>query len=259
MKQDRYRFLAAGGKITQHDWSYDVLIQANFQGTDLSNGNFAHTDLRAANLQRADLRSAIFDRTCFFRADLRGADLRGATIIDCRWQGAIYDRFTQFPEGFNYRSVGMLGPGAILNGAQLNTANLRFLDLSSASLLGAYLGGADLQGADLRGARLSQSDLRYAFLAGANLAQARLEGANLEGADLRATNWAEVELDRLESIKGADFTMAVGLTDRLRQLFLQQPGIDEIHPLTRKSTRASLSAPHDHIADAHMGTAHTDG
>ncbi len=240
MREDHYQFQGAEQKLDHRDWSYDILIRSDLRGADLRGGNFSYADLRGANLQGADFRAAILHHTCFLRADLRGADLREVTIVECRWQGAIYDSATQFPPDFNYRSVGMLGPRAQLNGAQLNTANLRYLDLSESSLLGAYLGGADLTGANLRGARLSQADLRRAFLTGANLTNARLEGANLAGADLRATNWTGVELDRLEDISGADFTMAFGLSDRLRHLFLHLPGVDKTHPLTRVSTRRSL-------------------
>ncbi len=240
MKEDLYQFQGAAQTLDHRDWSYDILIRSDLRGADLRGGNFSYTDLRAANLQNADLRSSLLLHTCFLRADLRGANLQDATIKECRWQGAIYDRSTQFPPDFNYRSVGMLGPKAQLNGAQLNTANLRYLDLSESSLLGAYLGGADLTGANLKGARLSQADLRCAFLVGANLQNARLEGANLSGADLRATNWQGVELERVEDISGADFSMAVGLSERLRQFFLHLTGIDQTHALTRQSTRRSL-------------------
>lgn len=240
MKEDLYQLQGAGQILDHRDWRYDILIRSALRGADLKGGDFSFADLRGADLQNADLRGAVFDHTCFLRADLRGADLRDVTIRECRWQGAIYDAFTQFPPDFNYRSVGMLGPKAQLNGAQLNTANLRFLDLSESSLLGAYLGGADLTGANLRGARLSQADLRYAFMAGANLQNARLEGANLAGADLRATNWQGVELERLEDISGADFSMAVGISERLRQFLLHLTGIDQTHALTRQSTRRSL-------------------
>lgn len=241
MRQDHYGMAGAGQHLPNRDWSYDVLIRADLQHSDLTGGNFTYADLRAANLRGANLRGATLHYTCFLRADLRGANLQDADIVECRWQGAIYDQATQFPPHFPHRSVGMLGPRANLNGAQLNTANLRHLDLAEASLLGAYLGGADLTRANLRGAKLSQADLRYAFLTGANLQGARLTGANLAGADLRATNWAEVDIDRIESIAGADFSLAVGMSDRLRQFFLSLPGIDELHPLTRRSTRESLS------------------
>ena len=69
------------------------------------------------------------------RANLRGADLRGADL-----------------------------PFANLRGADLRGANLRDADLKGANLKGADLRDANLQGANLRGA-----DLRGANLRGANL------------------------------------------------------------------------------------------
>ena len=68
------------------------------------------------------------------RADLRGADLRGAYL-----RGADLS-------------------DADLSGADLSDADLRGADLSDADLRGAYLRGADLRDADLRGADLRRAD-----------------------------------------------------------------------------------------------------
>jgi len=87
------------------------------------------------------------------RADLSGADLRGAYLIR-----------------------------ADLSGADLRGANLLCADLRDADLSGADLSGADLIGADLRDA-----DLRAAALRAAALRGAYLRGADLSGADLRGT------------------------------------------------------------------------
>ncbi|EGS1815253.1 pentapeptide repeat-containing protein [Salmonella enterica] len=84
------------------------------------------------------------------RANLCGADLRGANLC-----------------------------GADLRGANLCGTNLRGADLRGADLCGTNLRGADLRGADLRGA-----NLRGANLCGADLRGANLCGANLCGADL---------------------------------------------------------------------------
>ncbi|EGL9965625.1 pentapeptide repeat-containing protein [Salmonella enterica subsp. enterica serovar Uganda] len=89
------------------------------------------------------------------RADLCGANLRGANLRD-----------------------------ADLRGADLRGANLRDADLRGANLRDADLRGADLRGANLRGADLRDADLRGADLRGANLRDADLRGADLRGADL---------------------------------------------------------------------------
>ena len=73
-----------------------------------------------AGVQRANLS----------RANLRGADLRGANLSR-----------------------------ANLIGANLSGANLSEADLRSADLSGANLSEADLRGADLRGANLSRANL----------------------------------------------------------------------------------------------------
>jgi uncharacterized protein YjbI with pentapeptide repeats len=90
--------------------------------------------------------------------------------------------------------------------------------------------------------RLSQSDLRRAFLTGACLRKAGLNGANLAGADLRAADLTDVEFDRLESIAGADFSHALGLTDELRSRLLSYPTaeLETYNSFTRNTTGASL-------------------
>ncbi|EJF0319460.1 pentapeptide repeat-containing protein [Salmonella enterica] len=74
------------------------------------------------------------------RADLCGANLRGANLRD-----------------------------ADLRGANLRDADLRGADLRDADLRGADLRDADLRGADLRDADLRSADLRGADLRGADL------------------------------------------------------------------------------------------
>ncbi|EOT0992157.1 pentapeptide repeat-containing protein [Salmonella enterica subsp. enterica serovar Bareilly] len=115
----------------------------------------SRADLRGANLRGADLCGADLRGANLRDADLRGADLRGANLC-----------------GANLR-------GADLCGANLRGANLRGANLCGANLCGADLRGADLCGADLRGANLCGADLRGADLCGADL-----RGANLRDADL---------------------------------------------------------------------------
>ncbi|HBC0232803.1 TPA: pentapeptide repeat-containing protein [Salmonella enterica subsp. enterica serovar Napoli] len=108
------------------------------------------------------------------RADLRGADLRGADLCDADLRGADLC-------GADLR-------GADLCDADLRGADLRGADLCDADLRGADLRGADLCGADLRGADLCDADLRGADLRGADLCGADLRGADLCDADLRGAN-----------------------------------------------------------------------
>ena len=73
--------------------------------------------------------------------------------------------------------------GADLRGANLRGASLREADLWGANLREADLRGANLRGANLQGANLRGADLQEANLWGANLQGANLWGANLRGAN----------------------------------------------------------------------------
>ena len=90
------------------------------------------------------------------RADLQGANLRGAYLLNTD-----------------------------LRNANLQGANLQGADLLNANLQGANLQGANLQGADLQGAYLLNTDLRSAYLLNTDLRNADLQGAYLLNADLR--------------------------------------------------------------------------
>jgi len=112
-------------------------------------GALWRADLREADLSYASLRGVDMDHVQLQRANLRHADLTGASL----WQ-----------------------------------ANLRDADLRSASLRGAKLDHADLSGADLHatdcsegsfwGARLSVADARHAV----GLTEAQLEHAVVDDA-----------------------------------------------------------------------------
>ena len=110
------------------------------------------------------------------RADLSGANLRGADLSEAYLYGA------------NLR-------GADLSEADLYGANLRGADLSEADLSGADLSRADLSGADLSKANLSRADL-----IGANLREANLYEADLSWADLSGANLSEADQFRLGKV-----------------------------------------------------------
>jgi uncharacterized protein YjbI with pentapeptide repeats len=109
-------------------------------------------------------------------------------------------------------------------------------------LLGAYLSGADLTGANLQNVRFSGADLRRAFFTGACLYHARLTGADLSGVDFRGADFRGVEMEHLQSIAGADFTLVQGLSEAGRSMLLSRPAaeLDVWNAYTRKTTRDSL-------------------
>ncbi len=219
------------------------LVGVNFSLANLQEADLQGADLRGANLQGANLQAADLRGAVLHRANLRQANLRNANLEGVKLQTAQYDRYTVFPERFDYKNSGAIGPGANLSAAFLNTANLRNADLHGANLLGAYLRGADLTGANLQGARLSGADLRHAYLTGAYLRNARLTGANLAAVDLRAADLTDAEFEHLETIAGADFTLAQGLSDTMRSRLLNHPAkeLETRNSFTRRTTRESLT------------------
>ena len=109
------------------------------------------------------------------RANLRGADLRGADLREANLRGAFL--------------IGANLSEAYLNGANLSQATLCGADLSDATLRWANLSGADLRDvnliwADLSLANLCRADLCRANLRGADLIRADLSEADLIGANL---------------------------------------------------------------------------
>ena len=117
-------------------------------------------------------------------ADLRGADLRGASLSEADLRGADLR-------------------GASLSEANLRWANLRGANLRWANLRGANLCWANLRGANLCGTDLSGADLRWTDLRGANLRWANLRGANLCGTDLSGADL------RWTDLRGADLRGAI--------------------------------------------------
>ena len=114
------------------------------------------------------------------RADLKGADLRGAYLRRADLRGA-------------YLTEADLR-GADLRGAYLTVADLKGADLTGAILIGADLTGVNLYGAYLRGADLREVDFREAYITEADLKRADLKGADLTGANLRGADLREAYL-----------------------------------------------------------------
>ena len=113
--------------------------------------------------------------------------------------------------------------GADLRGADLRDANLYGADLRDAILRGAdlrdaILRDAILRGADLRDAILRDADLRGADLRDADLRDANLRGADLYGAEIKDREGNEVKIEKIMSIgpigSRNDITMVYFTTDK---------------------------------------------
>ena len=99
--------IAAKTKCPKVDMNKAVLSEANLSQGDLSGSNLRQTDLSGANLIYTDLREADLTDANLTGADLMGADLRDAILTGADLTGAGYNKFTQFPEGFDVKAAGM--------------------------------------------------------------------------------------------------------------------------------------------------------
>ena len=200
---------------------------------DARGADWRHQNLKGLNLSKAKL--------C--RVDLRGADLTEACPDAADLRLAKYDHQTAWPEGFNPRTSGAIGPKAQLNGQFFNGADLRGMNLSGATFLGAYLSGADLSGSLLQGVSFVGADLRLASFRGAICHQARFGTAQLNGADFRGADLTEADLGGCETIQGADFSLCIGIDAQAIE-FLKRDclELDTWNPLTRSHTRSSLES-----------------
>jgi uncharacterized protein YjbI with pentapeptide repeats len=198
-------------------------------------------DARGADWRNLQLGEIDLSKARLCRVDLRGVDLQSCRLEGTDLRLARYDSHTIWPQGFDYRSCGAIGPQAKLNGAFLNSADLSGMDLEGASLMGAYLSGANLSGACLRGARLAGADLRHALLRGALCEGTRFLNCQLDYVDFRCADLNNVDLSGAGCIRGADFSGAIYL-DGMRACLLGRPfqELDCWNPLTRRTTRASL-------------------
>ncbi len=79
--------------------------KVNMEGVKL-NVRFHRVKFKGANLKNTTGWSGIFDCD-FAKADLRGANLRGVTVDpSSNFRGAIYDKDTTWPEGFDPVAAG---------------------------------------------------------------------------------------------------------------------------------------------------------
>jgi uncharacterized protein YjbI with pentapeptide repeats len=198
-------------------WGADWLLDRNLS---LREKKLEGMDLRERNLRSADFTGSKL------KADLRGADLSDAILINADLRGAklmptegsdgVFDlppgdlklarigEVAQDPKTYKpvclarakLRRAKLQGAKLIL--ADLTDADLEHAALENAELTEAKLTGADLSFADLRGVELSRVHLELADLVEARLTGSRLFHAFLTGADLRGAY-----------LEGADLTQAI--------------------------------------------------
>ncbi|GJD37323.1 pentapeptide repeat-containing protein [Methylobacterium aerolatum] len=196
---------AAHGKpIDLHDKSLSGL---DLSGLDLRGANLRTARLNTANLRGADLTGANLQQAWFLKADLSGAKLAdaamfGITARDANFSGADLSR--SMPIG-DFKGANMRGATLVdlRGGADIRNQSMGLMRavFTSVNLSGANLKGADLGRSRLEFANLTDADLTDVVLMGSDLSGANLTGATVAGADFKNV---DVSGTRLIGLKGED-------------------------------------------------------
>jgi uncharacterized protein YjbI with pentapeptide repeats len=119
---DLKRVDLCAGDLSGADLRGATLTGAQLANANLRGANMEGTGLGETNLSGADLRNVRFGFCVFTDTDFRGADLRGANFVGggmslvvwsadlggADFRGALYDRTTRWPLGFNPRAHGCI-------------------------------------------------------------------------------------------------------------------------------------------------------
>ena len=248
-----------GADLQQTDLQQTNLKGADLKGADLHEANLQEADLKGAdlkgaylqgaNLKGADLKGADLQRADLHQTDLQGADLKGADLQRADLKGARYDSLTQWPEGFEYRTSGAIGPQA-----DLQEADLKGADLKGADLKGANLQWADLQGADLQGADLQDADFRGSFYdsntkwpttfnhkkAGATQDKLMLSGINFEDVTFKGRDLSYCDF-RESILNGATFQLTSLHRAKFRGCHMKKTTLKGAHLRGTDFIKADLS------------------
>ncbi|MBC21129.1 MAG: hypothetical protein CMJ74_12845 [Planctomycetaceae bacterium] len=152
--------LQPGAMLDGEDLSSADLVDADLEGSAMSNINLSGTkmwrsDFRQANLTNGDLSGAFL-----FRSDLRGADMSGAVLPSADFQEVN------------------------LEGATLNSSNFQDVKLWYSNMRDTHIRNSDFSGAKLGNADLLGSDLTDTNLASAKVYRTVFHYANISGTDL---------------------------------------------------------------------------
>lgn len=93
----------SGASLRYASLSDASLLNANLEDADLGRADLSGADLEGADLTNANLRYANLGRADLSDANLSDAILTGADLF-----GAIFDKETKFPEGFDPVAHGMI-------------------------------------------------------------------------------------------------------------------------------------------------------
>lgn len=141
---------------------------------------------------------------------LSEVDLSGMNIINCRFEGCIFDKADFTGSRLAYVNFVMSHLqeadffGARFRNIRFLNVNLRKCGFRNIDTENTVFSGADLEAAQLEGADLKGINLRKANLRMASLSWTALKGADLRGADMTGAILINTDL-REASLNGVDF------------------------------------------------------
>lgn len=185
----------ADAQLNQVDFSGAAMSDMLFQGVDFAGARLIGATASKCLfidclLDDVDLSGADFSGSAWMNGRAPGAIFRGTRMTSCvfvapsQFDGAVFD--------------GADLSGACLREASLVNARFEGTVLRGADLSGARLSSAWLYEADARQARFVAADLSNAVLANLNGMNAIFERADLRGADLRQANLFQADLARVK-------------------------------------------------------------
>jgi uncharacterized protein YjbI with pentapeptide repeats len=204
--------IAAPGALAQ---SQPVAWSPSYVGTcatcELSGRNLTGWTLAGANYSEAKLDYSVMrgvqaTSVNFERANLTGADMRGAVLTNAKLADAVF-------AGTRLQEISATGADlrrALLHGASLQDAVMIGANFEDAELIIARLEGADLSAANFEGAMLDRANLRGAIFNGANFTDARFNGADVTGASFKDARFPGANLATVKGFSEADFEGACG-------------------------------------------------
>jgi uncharacterized protein YjbI with pentapeptide repeats len=264
--------------LSNCDFSFADLANADLQGSNLSNADFVSADLTNANLAGANVSGAKLSSATFTNlssgaltgtpaslptgwklikgyiagptANLTNATLTGSTLTGMNLSGATLDGVMSgsitgspsLPNSWRLVAGYLVGPKANLAGANLAGQNLEILNLSETNLSGAIL-----ERATLRSTQLARADLSYANLTSATISQANFTDANLTNANL-----ASVYTSGSTILTGANLTGVSSGGVTATQAKLGLPG-------TWNVTKGYIVGPTANLTGANLKSANLNG
>jgi len=198
--------LAQGQPVAWSPSYVGTCATCELSGRNLTGWTLAGANYSEAKLDYSVMRGVQATAVIFERADLTGADMRGAVLTNARLADAIFAG-TRLQE---IKASGADLSRALLHGANLQDAVLIGANFEDAELIIARLEDADMSTANFEGAILDRANLRGTIMNGANFRDARFNGADITGASFKDARFPGANLASVKGFGEADFEGACG-------------------------------------------------